>query len=130
HARQAAGRAATQNPEPKIQDSAVAAAAAPSPHTPEQHLLMLCLHFETLGKPLSTVLPHDWIDIRHAAGILLNRFLGEFEHDAWPGRDHLESLLESENERALVANLLFESPAIDDPVKVAQEGLRQLRARA
>jgi DNA primase len=26
--------------------------------------------------------------------------------------------------------MLFETPAIDDPVKVAQEGLRQLRARA
>src|ERR1041385_2748294 len=91
---------------------------------------MLCLHFESLGKPLSAALPHDWIDINHTAGVLLNRFLGEFEHDAWPGRDHLESLLETDEERALVANLLFHAPVIDDPVKVVHEGLRQLRARS
>jgi len=107
---------------------------APSPtanaQTPERHLLMLCLHFEALGRPLSSVLPHDWIDVGHTAGVLLNRFLGEFEQDAWPGRDHLEELLETEDERSLVANLLFENPAIDDPVKVVQEGLRQLRTRS
>jgi DNA primase len=103
---------------------------APSLQTPERHLLLLCLHFESLGKPLSHVLPHDWIDANHTAGALLNRFLSEFEQDAWPGRDHLDGLLETPEERTLVANLMFEAPAIDDPVKVAQEGLRQLRARA
>ena len=93
-------------------------------------LLLLLLHFESLGKPLSHVLPHDWVDATQTAGTLLNRFLGEFEHEAWPGRDHLDALLENAEERALVANLLFETPAVEDPVKVAQEGLKQLRARA
>lgn len=118
--RQAAARPAAELPP----------APATGAQTPERHLLLLCLHFEALGRPLSSVLPHDWIDVGHPAGVLLNRFLGEFEQDAWPGRDHLESLLESEEERALVANLLFENPAIDDPVKVVQEGLRQLRTRS
>jgi DNA primase len=100
-----------------------------SAHTPEHHLLMLCLHFEELGKPLSHALPHGWIDTRHLAGLVLNRFLGEFEQDTWPGRDNLDALLESPEERTLVAGLLFEAPRVDDPFKVAQEGLRQLRAR-
>jgi DNA primase len=91
---------------------------------------MLCLHFETLLAPLSTALPHDWIDGAHPAGVLLSRFLGEVEHGHWPGRDHLDSLLETAEERTLVAGLIFETPKIDDPVKVAGEGLRQLRARA
>ena len=109
----------------------VDAPAQPQPgHTPEHHLLLLCLHFESLGKPLSLALPHDWIDKAHLAGVLLNRFLGEFEQDAWPGREHLDSLLESEEERALIASLLFETPQVEDPVKRANEGLRQLRARA
>jgi DNA primase len=111
-----------------------APAATPpgAPQSPEHHLLLLCLHFESLGKPLSSssTLPHEWIDTGHAAGALLNRFLGEFEHDSWPGRDHLDALLETAEERALVATLLFETPVIDDPVKVATEGLRQLRTRA
>ena len=29
-----------------------------------------------------------------------------------------------------MASLLFDPPTIDDPAKIAQEGLRQLRARA
>jgi DNA primase len=122
--RQAAARP-TPNSEPETPNP-----AASTPHTPEHHLLLLSLHFETLGKPLSHAIHHEWIDLGHVAGSLLNRFLAEFEQDAWPGRDHLDGLLETPEERALVANLLFETPAIDDPVKVAQEGLRQLRSRA
>jgi DNA primase len=107
-----------------------AQSVASAAETPEQHLLMLTLHFEALGKPLSHALPQGWIDISHPAGVLLHRFLGEIEHDNWPGRDHLDALLETPEERALVAALLFDPPTIDDPAKVAQEGLRQLRARA
>jgi DNA primase len=126
-AHQAAARA-NANPEP----APPAVHQVANPNTPEQHLLMLCLHFEAVGKAmaLSRELPHEWIDGGHVAGRLLNRFLGEFEHNAWPGRDHLDPLLESAEERALVATLLFETPIIEDPVKVAQEGIRQLRTRA
>ena len=99
-------------------------------HTPEQHLLYLCLHYEILGKPLSLALPHDWIDQSHLAGLLLNRFLGEFEQDAWPGREHIDGLLETPEEKALVASLLFEGPELEEPSKAAIEGLRQLRTRA
>ncbi len=100
--------------------------------SPERHLLFLLLHFEELGKPLSRALPPEsaWIDTSDMPGALLNRFLGEFEQDAWPGKDHLDGLLETAEERTLVATLLFENPAIEDPSKVAQEGLKQLRARA
>ena len=113
-------------------------AAAPEPtppaprvdHTPERDLLLLCLHFETLGKPLCAALPPEWIDTAQPAGRLLNRFLAEFEHGTWPGRDHLDDLLETPEERALVATLVFDAPVLDDPVKVASEGLRLLRAHA
>ncbi len=99
--------------------------------TTEHHLLILCLHFESLGKHLSSALPHDWINTGHTAGVLLNRFLGEFESDTWPGRDHLDALLETTEEKTLAASMLFDTPAIDDPIKVANEGyLRQLRTRA
>ena len=123
------------------QSRQAAARPAPNPANPpqpptntgqsaEHHLLLLCLHFESLGKPLSTALPHEWIDTSHPAGVLLNRFLGEFENDSWPGRSHLDSLLETPEEKTLAASLLFDTPAIEDPVKVANEGLRQLRTRA
>jgi DNA primase len=97
---------------------------------PEHDLLRLCLHFETLGRPLSAAIPHDWIDQGQTAGILLNRFLGELENGSWPGRDHLEALMESDDEKSLVASLLFDVPVLDDPFKVAREGIRRLRDRA
>ncbi len=97
---------------------------------PEQHLLLICLHWENLGKSLAHAFPHEWIDVTHPCGALLNRFLAEFEQDNWPGRDHLDGLLESPEEKALVASLLFDMPALDDPVKVLQEGIQRLRGRA
>jgi len=60
----------------------------------------------------------------------LNRFLAEFEQDNWPGRDHLDPLLETADEKALVASLLFDTPELDDPVKVLQEGVQRLRQRS
>ena len=98
--------------------------------TPEHDLLRLCLHFEQIGRPLSTAVPHDWIDQRQPAGVLLNRFLGELENGNWPGRDHLQALMENDDEKSLVASLLFDVPVLDDPFKVAREGIRRLRDRA
>jgi DNA primase len=106
------------------------ATASPAANTSEFHLLILCLHFERIGRSLSRTLPHDWIDGTRPDGVLLNRFLSEFEHGTWPGSNHLDPLLETSEERTLVASLLFKPPIIDDPVKVANEGLRQLRSRA
>jgi DNA primase len=114
-------------------DTAPVPAAKPPPagRPPELDLLLLCLHYEPFGKPLAHELAdRDWIDATQPPGTLLRRFLTEFEHDTWPGRDHLETLLESPEEKALVASLLFEAPAIDDPRKVANEGLRRLQTRA
>jgi DNA primase len=125
-------RQAQARPAPDADSGHPGPATSEQAQTPERHLLLLLLHFETLGKALSHAIQHDWIDTRanHTAGRLLNRFLTEFEHDTWPGRDHLDGLLETPEERALAASLLFETPEIDDPLKVAQEGLRQLRSRA
>jgi DNA primase len=98
--------------------------------TPEIELLSLCLHKEAMGKPISAALPPAWIDTTHIAGSLLNRFLAEFDQDNWPGRDHLDSLLETPEEKALIASLLFDTPMLENPVKIAQEGLKRLRARS
>ncbi|HXC03021.1 MAG TPA: DNA primase, partial [Opitutaceae bacterium] len=117
----------------------LAAPAAPPEATPppaadgpssEHDLLLLCLHFEHLGKSLAQALPPEWIDTTRVAGVLLQRCLAEFAQDTWPGRDHLDELLETPEQKTLAASLLFDNPTIDTPAKVAAEGLRQLRARA
>jgi DNA primase len=117
-----------------------ARAAAPAPAalpprqpgavTPEHDLLRLLLHFENLGRPLSSAIPNPWIDQRQPEGVLLNRFLGEFESGNWPGRDHLEPLMESDDEKSLVASLLFDVPLLDEPFKAAREGVLRLRNRS
>ncbi|WP_221030428.1 DNA primase [Actomonas aquatica] len=106
--------------------------SGPQTISPEHHLLLLCLHFEQVGPPLSHALPPEWVDANHPAGALLNRVLAEFEHDAWPGAQNLadSDILESEAEKALIASLLFDSPQIDEPFKAAEEGLQKLRERA
>ena len=91
---------------------------------------MLFRSFEALARPLADALPHEWIDTGHPAGCLLNRFLAEIAHDHWPGRDQIDALLESDEERTLIASLLFESPQLDQPVRQITQGLTRLRLRA
>jgi DNA primase len=95
----------------------------------EEHLLFLCLHHEELLTALSAYLPHEWIDSSTSAGRLLDRFLAEVQHNGWPGRDHLDQLLETQEEKTLVATLLFDAPRDEDLVKIANEGLRAMQRR-
>jgi DNA primase len=113
------------------------AAPAPPPGTAEAadgrsteaHLLFLCLHHESLLHALATQLPHEWIDQAQTAGRLLDRLLGEVAHNGWAGREQLDQLLETQEEKSLAATLLFEAPGDDDLAKLANEGLRSLQRR-
>ena len=78
---------------------------------------------------LSTKLPHDWIDTTGNAGRLLVRMLAEVSHNGWNGRESLDQLLETEEEKALAASMLFQAPGDEDWVKIANEGLRHLQKR-
>lgn len=124
------GGCGASGPGERLENTGPAAASPDYSSAPERDLLLLLLHFETLGRALATACPHDWVDDRLPAGALLNRFLAEFSEGQWPGRDRIDGLLETEVERALVASLLFERPQIDDPAKVVIEGLTRLRTRA
>ncbi|MDR0352874.1 MAG: DNA primase [Opitutaceae bacterium] len=97
--------------------------------TPEYHLLLLCLHFEEFGQPIAHTLPFEWIDTSHLAGMLLHRFLNEFGHGVWPGREHLDTLIEDEQEKTLLASLLFDRPPVEEPARVINQALTQIRAR-
>ncbi|MGH8020049.1 MAG: DNA primase, partial [Opitutaceae bacterium] len=85
--------------------------------TAEYDLLLLILHFEAMGPPLAHHIDHQWIDTSARAGRLLDQFLNDFAHDMWPGTAHLEEHLESHEDSAFVASLLFETTSIEDPVK-------------
>jgi DNA primase len=125
-ARQSGSRYANPNAAPAPSAKPVADAHGKAT---EAHLLFLCLHHETLLHALASQLPHEWIDASHTAGSLLDRILAEAAHNGWTGRDNLDQLLETEEEKTLVASLLFEAAADDDLAKIANEGLRSLQRR-
>lgn len=125
-ARQSGGRFANPNATPPPAPSPVADAHGKAT---EAHLLFLCLHHESLLHALASQLPHEWIDTSHTAGSLLDRILAEVAHNGWTGRENLDQLLETEEEKTMVASLLFEAAADDDLVKIANEGLRSLQRR-
>lgn len=124
------GTAARARPSYAAPLSPPAAASTVAAKPIEEHLLYLCLHHEPLLLALCQQLPHDWIDTSSVAGALLDRVVAEVQHNGWPGREHLDQLLESQEEKALAANLLFEPPGDEDLVKFANEGLRALQRRA
>jgi DNA primase len=105
--------------------TATAAPAVP----PEEHLLLLLLHHPELGPALSSLLHHEWIDVSTPAGRMLDRVLAEFEHETWPGSEHIEELAQDDAERMLLDSLRFEPPHTDDPLKAANEGLRAIHQR-
>ena len=125
-ARQSGARFANPDARP------VPAAVADDAHgkATEAHLLFLCLHHESLLQALASQLPHEWINTSHPAGRLLDRILAEVSHNGWTGREQLDQLLETEEEKTMVASLLFEAAADDDLAKIANEGLRSLQRRS
>jgi len=96
------------------------------PDGPEEHLLLVCLHHEECGPALAAVLQHDWVADSTLPGRLLNRALGAFEHQDWPGKDEVLSLAETPEETALLTKLLFVPPREDDPAKLANEGIKEI----
>jgi DNA primase len=95
----------------------------------EEHLLYVALHNEPLLLQLSTHLAHEWIDTTSRAGSLLDRMLAEVQHNGWNGQESLEQLLETEEEKSLVATMLFQAPGDEDWAKIVNEGLRHLQKR-
>ena len=110
---------------------AAPASASPDAHTKgfESHLLFLCLHHEAILQGLSQQLPHEWIDTTTLPGRLLDRVLAEVQHNGWTGRDSLDQLLETEEEKSFAATLLFNSPGEENLAKLANEGLRAMQHR-
>ncbi len=109
------------------------AAPAPPADAPgkatEAHLLFLCLHHESLLHALASQLPNEWIDQSHPAGLVLDRLLAEVAHNGWAGNSQIDQLLETQEEKTLVASLLFETAGDDDLLKMANEALRALQRR-
>ncbi|HLS29117.1 MAG TPA: DNA primase [Opitutales bacterium] len=98
--------------------------------TAEESLLLLCLHYPELGKPLAERIDPAWLETDSLAGRLLNLTLAEFEHDMWEGPETLEQMLETKDERDFLHSLTFETPDLDNPTTIANEALQYLYKNA
>jgi len=112
-------------------DSAPAAEPVAAPvdegrNSAEHDLLLLALQYEDLGRPLAETIAPEWINTSTRAGRLLDLVLNEFLHDTWAGTQWLQEHLDDPADKAFIASLLFDAPEIDQPERVANDGIRQM----
>lgn len=95
----------------------------------EEDLIQLILHYPEYGPSLTRTLHHEWIDTKRMPGSLLDRFMAEIEHDNWPGLEGIDSLLNTEDEKAYIASLRFDQLDAEDPEKIANNGISRILTR-
>tara|TARA_B110000495_G_scaffold203735_1_gene229164 strand:- start:1692 stop:3539 length:1848 start_codon:yes stop_codon:yes gene_type:complete len=97
-----------------------------SVHTLERDLLGLCINEEEIGAKIAHIIDERWIDTQSPEGKLLNQVLNDFLHDMWNGSDSLNDQLEDSELKSLVADLIFQKPEYDNPMRLANEAIRRL----
>lgn len=94
--------------------------------TAEYDLLLLILLEEGLGRSLAEVINHEWIDVSVREGRLLDQILHALAHDAWPGTAQRDEHIEDPDDQNFLSSLLFAPAELENPVKVANEGIRRM----
>jgi len=94
--------------------------------TAEYELLVLVLHHEDLAPSIAHAIEHQWLDTRKLEGRLLDRCLAAHREDVWPGFDHLDELLETDEERQALDNLRSRPFHTEDPVQAANQCLKAI----
>lgn len=124
HAAVAVATAPDREPAPDAPLSA--APSRPALITVEYDLLLLVLQYEGLGRVLAETIHHEWIDTTTREGRLLDQILHAIAHDVWPGTAARDEFITDPDDRNFLASLLFAPAEIEDPVKVANEGIRRM----
>lgn len=73
--------------------------------TVEDDLLILALNDDNLTPLLAQVVPPEWLDSGTLSGRILNRIFAESSEGEWHGTETVHNLLETDEERGLVARL-------------------------
>ena len=94
--------------------------------TAEYELLWILIHFEDIAHSIAQVFNNEWIVDSSPCGKLLKRILAEFKEDLWEGTNHMEHLLETEEEKNLLYATLGKEIPIEEPIEKANEILKHL----
>ena len=109
----AKGRAgAPPTPGRRARDSSASAGPSRRSATPEEDLLLVCLHCEKLGKPLSAALPHEWIDTRPRPASSSTASSPSSSTAAGPAATTSTDFWKRPRKRPSSASLLFDPPVI------------------
>jgi len=92
----------------------------------EMVLLSTALHQPELAHFYTQTIDHEWLDSSSRDGRLLGLVLAEAENDQWRGVETLEPLLENEDERNYVYQLLSQELPYENPVDAVNECIRRL----
>ena len=76
-------------------------------------LLWLVLHFPEYSKRISEIIDYEWIDRKSTAGNLLQRIIAEIREGLIDDSSKIEYLIESVEDRTLIADLLSKDLEID-----------------
>ena len=92
--------------------------------TAEYELLLVVLFHYKVAKAVSQVLLPEWVDNKTLAGKLLDRFLAEWRETG--ENPCVEEMLETEEERNFIYQILSKNTQFEAPVKVANACLKRL----
>jgi len=95
----------------------------------EEHLLFVAIHNGAVLQRLSSEVPHEWISTETVAGRVLDKLLAEVRHNGFDEQSTLELILDGQEERTLMASLMFEPSDEDASEPAIRLGLHELKRR-
>lgn len=95
----------------------------------EKVLLQICLQHEEIGEAVAQIMDPVWLGTDFLEGRLLARVLADFQHDMWQGTQHLDHLVETDEERVFLTSLLFEDFSFAEPWKQADVEIKKIFTR-
>jgi DNA primase len=90
-------------------------------------LLWLVLHYPEHTKTLSEIIDYEWINKDSTTGSLLSRLLAEIREDMIEDVSQIETIIESVEERQLLADIHARELSVEEPVKHIEHCLESLR---
>ena len=90
-------------------------------------LLYLCLRFPKYGKQIAFTIDSDCIQKNTTPGKYLAKLLAEFYETQTPEKLNFESIIDTNEERQLLADIFTKELEIEDPILLINNCLRSLR---
>ena len=92
-------------------------------------LLWLILHHPEYGNQLSEIIDYEWINTNSTTGKLLSRLLAELREGMIDSVDQIENIIDSVEERQLLANIHSRELSVEEPAKQIVFCLERLRRK-